>query len=100
MQVMYQHVTQKPKNPKVVNPEVPDYLAAVILKCLEKDPTQRYPQARLILHDLESATAPTRVVRLRIAETGYPKWLLASMDSLLLALAATFAIPSWRNALL
>ena len=49
MQVMYQHVTQAPRNPKLVNPEVPDYLAAVILKCLEKDPIKRYPQAREIL---------------------------------------------------
>ncbi|MBZ5595865.1 MAG: protein kinase [Acidobacteriia bacterium] len=100
MQVMYQHVTQKAKNPKLVNPEVPDYLAAVILRCLEKDPALRYPQARLILHDLESATAPTRIVRLRIAETGYPKWLLGSMAALLLLVGATLAIPSWRNAVL
>jgi serine/threonine protein kinase/tetratricopeptide (TPR) repeat protein/TolB-like protein len=100
MQVMYQHVKQAPKNPKLVNPEVPDYLAAVILKCLEKDPLKRYPQAREILNDLESATAPTRVVRLRIAETGYPKWLLAVMAALLLLVGAMFAIPSWRNAVL
>jgi len=100
MQVMYQHVTQAPRNPKLVNPEVPDYLAAVILKCLEKEPLKRYAQAREILNDLESATAPTRVVRLRIAETGYPKWLLGSMAALLLMVAATFAIPSWRNAVL
>jgi serine/threonine protein kinase/tetratricopeptide (TPR) repeat protein/TolB-like protein len=100
MQVMYQHVTQAPKNPKLVNPELPDYLSAIILKCLEKDPLKRYAQAREILHDLESATAPTRVVRLRIAETGYPKWLLAAMAALLLLVVATFAIPSWRNAVL
>ena len=100
MQVMYQHVTQKPKNPKLLNPELPDYLAAVILKCLEKDPARRYQQAREILHDLESAAAPARVVRLRIAETGYPRWLLASMAALLLLVGATFAIPSWRNVVL
>ena len=100
MQVMYQHVTQKAKSPKLLNPEVPDYLDAVILKCLEKNPDLRYPQARLILHDLESATAPTRVVRLRIAETGYPKWLLAAMAALLLLVGGIFAIPSWRNAVL
>jgi len=100
MQVMYQHVTQAPKNPKLVNAEVPDYLAGVILKCLEKDPIKRYPQAREILNDLESATAPTRVVRLRIAETSYPKWLLAAMAVLLLLVGGIFAIPSWRNAVL
>ena len=45
MQVMYQHVTQVPKDPKLVNPGVPDYLAAVILKCLQKDPHQAVPSS-------------------------------------------------------
>jgi serine/threonine protein kinase/tetratricopeptide (TPR) repeat protein len=100
VQVMYQHVTLKPKDPKLANPELPDYLAKIILKCLEKDPGLRYQHARDILHDLEAATPPTREVRLRIAETGYPKWLLGAMAALLLLVVATFAIPSWRNAVL
>ena len=45
MQVMYQHVTQAPKDPKLVNPEVPDYLSAVILKCLQKRPHQAVPSS-------------------------------------------------------
>ena len=80
VQVMYQHVTEKPKNPQVVNPAVPDYLAQIILKCLEKDPERRYQHAREILHDLETGSAPNRVVRLRIAETSYPKWLFALLS--------------------
>ena len=99
MQVMYQHVTQKPKDPKLANPDLPEYLSRIILKCLEKNPEHRYQHAREILKDLETATPPTRAVRLRIAETGYPKWLLASMAGLLLLVAATFAIPSWRDAI-
>ena len=97
LQVMYQHVTQKPKNPKVANPELPDYLAQIILRCLEKDPALRYQSAREILHDLESATPPTRVVRLRIAETGYPKWLIAAMIALPLLLAASLLIAPVRE---
>jgi len=100
VQVMYQHVTQKPKDPKAANPELPDYLAKIILKCLEKDPDLRYQHAREVLHDLEAATPPARGVRLRIAETGYPKWLLASMAALLLLVGAALSIPSWRNAIL
>jgi len=100
VQVMYQHVTQKPKDPKLSNPELPDYLAKIIMKCLEKDPGLRYQHAREVLHDLEAGTPPARVVRLRIAETGYPKWLVASMAGLLLLVGAVLSIPSWRNALL
>ncbi|HJY88139.1 MAG TPA: serine/threonine-protein kinase, partial [Candidatus Acidoferrales bacterium] len=36
LQVMYQRVKQKPKNVKAVNPELPDYLTRVIMRCLEK----------------------------------------------------------------
>jgi len=100
MQVMYQHVTQKPKDPKLANPDLPEYLSRIILKCLEKNPELRYQHAREILQDLEATTLPTRAVRLRMAETSYPKWLLASMAGLLLLVAVTFAIPSWRNAIL
>ncbi len=52
LQVMYQHVAQKPKNPQEANPELPDYLAQIILRCLAKDPERRYQSAREILHDL------------------------------------------------
>jgi serine/threonine-protein kinase len=100
LQVMYQHVAQKPKNPKEANPELPDYLAQIILRCLEKDPALRYQSAREILHDLESATPPTRVVRLRIAETGYPKWLIAAMIALPLLLAASLLIAPVRDLVL
>jgi serine/threonine protein kinase/tetratricopeptide (TPR) repeat protein len=77
LQVMFQHVQQAPKDPRLVNPEIPEYLAAIILKCLEKNPARRYQSAGELLHDLEAGTPPARIVRLRIAETGYPKWLFA-----------------------
>ncbi|MGB6945665.1 MAG: protein kinase [Bryobacteraceae bacterium] len=79
LQVMFQHVQQAPKDPRILNPETPEYLATIILKCLEKDPALRYQSATELLHDLESGTPPTRIVRLRIAETGYSKWMFAGM---------------------
>jgi serine/threonine protein kinase/tetratricopeptide (TPR) repeat protein len=84
LQVMFQHVQQPPKDPRLLNPETPEYLADIILKCLEKDPALRYQNAAELLRDLESGTPPTRIVRLRIAETGYPKWMFAAMGIVLL----------------
>jgi serine/threonine protein kinase/tetratricopeptide (TPR) repeat protein/TolB-like protein len=84
LQVMFQHVQQTPKDPRLLNPETPEYLAIIILKCLEKDPASRYQNAAELLRDLESGTPPTRIVRLRIAETGYPKWLFAAMGLVVL----------------
>jgi serine/threonine protein kinase/tetratricopeptide (TPR) repeat protein len=84
LQVMFQHVQQAPKDPRLLNTDTPEYLAIIILKCLEKDPALRYQSAAELLNDLESGTPPTRIVRLRIAETGYPKWLFAAMAVVLL----------------
>jgi serine/threonine protein kinase/tetratricopeptide (TPR) repeat protein len=83
LQVMFQHVQQTPKDPRLLNPETPEYLAIIILKCLEKDPAARYQSASELLRDLESGTPPTRIVRLRIAETGYSKWMFAAMGLVL-----------------
>jgi eukaryotic-like serine/threonine-protein kinase len=58
MQLMYQRMTQKPPDPRVKCPDLPEYIGAVILKCLEKDPGRRYQNAREILADLDSQRAP------------------------------------------
>jgi serine/threonine protein kinase/tetratricopeptide (TPR) repeat protein/TolB-like protein len=78
IQTLFQRVTQPPRNPKFHNPELPDDLAAVILKCLERDPELRYQEAGEILSDLKeiaerrpavktATTAPGRKRRLWIA---------------------------------
>jgi serine/threonine protein kinase/tetratricopeptide (TPR) repeat protein len=42
--------SEAPKSPKLLNPNIPDALSGVILKCLEKDKDKRYPTAAA-LHD-------------------------------------------------
>ncbi|HKW97150.1 MAG TPA: protein kinase [Bryobacteraceae bacterium] len=98
LQVMYQHVAQKPKNPKDVNPELPDYLAGVILRCLEKDPAQRYQSAAEILRDLEAQTAPPLPVETQEGKPwGLMPWLLAGGAAVLVALTLVIApvVRSW-----
>ena len=58
IQLMYQRVTGPAKDPRTICPEMPDYLANIILKCLEKDPAKRYQSAREILNDLDAQNAP------------------------------------------
>jgi tetratricopeptide (TPR) repeat protein/predicted Ser/Thr protein kinase len=83
IEVMYQHVKQKPKDPRLVNPDLPEYFSKIVLKCLEKDPALRYQSAHDLLHDLESRTPPTSALRL-IAETSFPKWLMAALAVVIL----------------
>jgi len=59
MQLMYQRMTARPEDPRTACPGLPEYIAQVILKCLERDPEQRYHHAREILADLGAQQAPT-----------------------------------------
>ena len=97
-QVMYQRVTQGPKSPKEVNPDLPDYLVRIILRCLERDTALRYQQARDVLRDLESEVAPTpsRSVRISLPVLTRAGWKLAA-GTVLALLVIALAIPSMRN---
>jgi eukaryotic-like serine/threonine-protein kinase len=79
LQVMYQRLKEKPKNPKQFNPELPDYLARLIMRCLEKDPARRYQSAREILQDLEAERSPSfsRTVQISVPALPQRGWLLA-----------------------
>src|SRR5829696_2887382 len=48
-----QHVNERPRSPREVNPEVPEPLDALTLKLLAKDPEDRYPNASALAEDLE-----------------------------------------------
>ena len=43
----------EPRNPRLRNSTVDVDLAAICLKCLEKDPAKRYPTTQALTHDLE-----------------------------------------------
>jgi len=45
--------SETPKNPKLLNPNIPGDLSGVILKCLEKDKADRYPAATDLRAELE-----------------------------------------------
>ena len=60
IQLMYKRVNETPKSPKELNPDLPDWLVRVVMKCLERYPDNRYQSANEILRDLDSATAPPK----------------------------------------
>ena len=47
LSIAMKHKGEIPKNPKQFNPNIPDDLSGVILKCLEKDRSQTIPELRL-----------------------------------------------------
>jgi len=53
LSIAMKHKGELPKNPKQLNPNIPDDLSGVILKCLEKDKAARYQTAAEVRSELE-----------------------------------------------
>ena len=52
--VMFQIVNRAPPKPSSLNSEIPDMLDRIVLKCLAKNPNDRYPNANELARDLRS----------------------------------------------
>jgi len=63
VELMYQRISTTPKNPKLINPEIPNWLAQIIMRCLEKDPDARYQTANEILEDLRASGSASSTSR-------------------------------------
>jgi serine/threonine protein kinase len=48
----YHHVHTPPPDPREFQPDLPERLCAIIARCLEKDPANRFQSAREILAEL------------------------------------------------
>ena len=53
----YHHVHTPPPDPRELAPELPAVLAEIVLRCMRKDPAERYSSAREILADLKRSLA-------------------------------------------
>jgi serine/threonine protein kinase/Flp pilus assembly protein TadD len=102
LKLMYQRTQQRPRNPKLLNPNLPDWFAGVIMRCLEKDPATRYQNATEILPDLhgEKSSAisrrATRTVEIEIPEFAQKRWVWAAGGLLTLVLLS-LAIAAVRH---
>ena len=53
IKVMVAHASEAPRRPRELNPEIPDELEEVMLRCLEKDPEMRFQDAESLREMLE-----------------------------------------------
>ncbi|MBZ5723418.1 MAG: protein kinase [Acidobacteriia bacterium] len=104
IQLMYQRVMKTPRDPRAACPELPDYIAEIILKCLEKEPAKRYQSAREIAQDLDAHQAPA-VARpeaaspaIRLPRPARRWWLAGAALALIAAIA--FVLPGARHLVL
>jgi eukaryotic-like serine/threonine-protein kinase len=113
-QVMYQRVKDAPKNVKLVNPNVPDNVAEIIMHCLERDSAERYQSAKEIIADIDQHRGPemsatsmyrttpsgsgSRTVQITVPEKP-PVWLYLAGGILLLG-GLFLTIPATRHLLI
>ncbi|HYO74321.1 MAG TPA: AAA family ATPase, partial [Archangium sp.] len=60
LELLHAHVAQVPPSPRELNPEVPEHLAAIILKLLAKAPEERYQSTWGLITDLEQCQRQLR----------------------------------------
>jgi len=100
MQLMHSRLTQAPKELRQVNPDVPEWFARVVAKCIQKDPALRYQSAREIILDLDAAIGPVlpkQKGRSRLSR--YRGFIAAGIGAAVLAGAGTYFYPQIREAL-
>lgn len=96
LQVMFKRIKEQPRNPLEVNPQIPAYLAKIVMRCLERAAADRYQTAAQFLADLDSQRA-TIIPRSRTSVVQIPArraWVGVAAGIVLLLVLATFA---WRG---
>jgi serine/threonine protein kinase/Flp pilus assembly protein TadD len=52
--IMYSIVNEEPVKPRLINPDIPEFLENIVLKCIEKDPDKRYHCCEEVIKDIDS----------------------------------------------
>jgi serine/threonine-protein kinase len=101
LKVMYQRIQEKPKNPKTLKPDIPAWVARIVMRCLEKEPAARYQSAYEILADLQGSRSASgsRTVQIQLPEFTERRWIWWVAGAVAL-LAILFAIPPVRHLVL
>ena len=108
IQLMYKRVNEAPKSPKELNPDLPDWLVRVVMKCLERNPDHRYQNAADLLADLQHQFAPAQtksgavaidIRRVEVEMPGAKLGLWIAIAIVVIAAAITLGVPSLRHRL-
>ena len=87
---------EPPTPPRELNPEISPRLEAIILRCLEKQPEERYASAAALAEDLNECLQETGA-EVRPPGAGGRRWLVAGV-AVMVALAAAVAAVAWPSA--
>jgi hypothetical protein len=92
--IAYQHVKEDPVPPSRVDPEVPAWADAIVLKAMEKDPADRYQSAGEMRNDIQRALSGAPVAAPMHTQTYGPG--TRRMGAATQVAGRTAAIPPYR----
>jgi eukaryotic-like serine/threonine-protein kinase len=92
--IAYQHVREEPIPPSRIDPEVPAWADAIVLKAMQKDPNDRYQTAGEMRNDIQRALSGAPVAAPQYTQT-YAAGTRRMTQSTQVA-GATSAIPPYR----
>ena len=111
LQLMYKRVHEAPRSPLEFNPDLPPWLAQIIMKAIDRDPDRRYQSAGEIMDDIDAARTPsaiasaaavgheTRQFSISVPVLSRGKTILAGVAALVVLALALLAIPAVRHRL-
>jgi serine/threonine-protein kinase len=98
-------LSDEPDDPCSRNPAVPGWLGSVVLRCLEREPTERYPTVERLLQDLSSRaseadreTTHTLALPPRFARSRIPRIVRRYAPLALVVVGMLITLPSFRRA--
>ncbi len=93
--IAYQHVKEDPVPPSQVDPEVPGWADAIVLKAMQKDPGDRYQSAGEMRNDIQRALSGAPVAAPMLAD-GYGAGTRRMGATATQVAGRTSAIPPYR----
>jgi len=90
-------IEAEPDAAETLNPEVSPHLAAVIRRCLEKAPADRYDSTRDLARDLRRILDPTPAAGVTGFRWRRPGWRAVAVVAIGLGVLASSAASRWRS---
>jgi len=94
--IAYQHVKEDPIPPSQVDPEVPAWADAIVLKAMRKDPADRYQSAGEMRNDIQRALSGAPVAAPMLADAYGPGTRRMGGGTATQVAGRTTAIPPYR----
>lgn len=90
--VALQQIVEAPRNPRDLEQTVPEHIERAILRCLEKDPTKRFPSVEELKESFLDVSLPPQGNFLARARLGMRHGLLATLGFVALAAGLVTAV--------